>query len=87
MQVEGQHFPYKRKHRPVQQSFLQCATSHQGVAREHVAHDDMAASLHEGFRGQWVKGSTARDEAEALQARAAGQSLEEWRVGIQVGLL
>lgn len=62
---------------PVNQSFLQFSTGHQGAAHEHVAHDDVAAPLHEGFCGSRVEGTAAWDEAESLQTRAAGQSLKE----------
>lgn len=75
------------KHRPFDQSFLQRPTSHQGAVHEHVAHDDLAASLHEALGGRRVECAAAGDEAEPLQARAAGQGLKERRVGVQVGLL
>lgn len=52
-----------------------------------MAHDDLAASLHEALCGCGVKGAATRDEAETLKARAARQGLKERRVGIQVRLL
>lgn len=71
----------------LQESFLQRPTRNQSAAHKHVAHHDVAASLHESFYSWWVEGAAPRDKAETFQLRAAGQSLEERRGGVQVGLL
>lgn len=77
----------KPRRSPFEESFLQRSTGHQSAAHEHVAHDELRAFLHEGLCGWRVKRAAAWDEAEALQAGAAGQSLKERRVCVQVRLL
>lgn len=74
-------------HSPSEEGLLQALAGGQGLAREHVAHDDMQAAGHEGQHSLRLQGAAAGDQAQALQRRALAQRLEELGVGAKVGLL
>lgn len=80
-------WPPEARHSPAEERLLQAPAGGEGLASEHVAHDNMQTAGHEGQHGVRLQGTAAGHQAEALQRGALAEGLEELGVGTEVGLL